>query len=102
MAVKVFIKRKVAQGKQEELLELIKRLRSQAVGQPGYISGETLWSASGPDTSTVVVISTWANVEDWEAWRSSKERRELQDRIDGILGQETTYDTYHYTGKERA
>lgn len=101
MAVKVFIKRKVAQGKQEELLELIKRLRSLAVGQPGYISGETLWSASAPDISMVVVISTWASVEDWEAWKSSKDRRDLQARIDGLLGQETTYDTYHYTGKER-
>ena len=56
---------------------------------------------AGPDAFSIIVISTWESAEDWEAWKASRERRELQNRIDEILGQETTYDTYHYTGRDR-
>lgn len=94
MAVKVFIRRTVAEEKQAGLVELIQKLRSLAVTQPGYISGETLRSVSDP--LAFMVISTWETVEDWEAWKSSRERSEVQGRIDEMLGQETVYDAYYY------
>lgn len=94
MAVKVFIRRKVAEPQQEELLELIKKLRGLAVVQPGYISGETLRSVTDPDG--YMVISTWETVEDWDAWKASKERNEVQGSIDALLGEETLYEAYYY------
>ena len=50
MAIKVFIKRHVKKGKAEDTLALLKEVRSQALKQPGYISGETLMNHYDPCT----------------------------------------------------
>ena len=94
MAIKIFIKRQVPADKEEKVMALIKRLRSLAVAQPGYISGETLRSVANPDE--YLVISNWQTVEDWKAWESSKERSDIQNRIDALLGGKTTYDAYYH------
>ncbi len=44
MAIKVIIERSVSPDNQAEVAELLKELRAKAVLQPGYISGETLFS----------------------------------------------------------
>lgn len=100
MAVKIFIKRRVPEDKEEKLIEMIKKLRSLAVAQPGYISGETLRSAVDPDE--YLVISTWQNVEDWKAWESSEERNKIQIRIDELLGVKTKYDAYYHPQRKGA
>lgn len=97
MAVKIFIKRRVPAGKETTLLELIKRLRSLAVGQPGYISGETLRSITTSDA--YLVVSTWQRIEDWRAWESSSERKDIQQRIDALLGEKTEYEAYYHPQK---
>lgn len=94
MAIKIFIRRRVPAKKEEKLLDLIKRLRSLAVVQTGYISGETLRGVANPDE--YLVISSWQSVEDWNAWESSKERTEIQSQIDMLLGEKTRYEAYHY------
>lgn len=94
MAVKIFIKRKVPAGKEEQLLDLIKRLRSLAIVQPGYVSGETLRSVTRSDE--YLVISTWQNMEDWQAWESNRERSDIQARIDALLGENTRYEAYYH------
>ena len=94
MAIRVFIRRRVAPDKELKLLELIKGLRSLAVAQPGYISGETLRSVANSDE--YLVISNWQTVEDWNAWESSRQRREIQSQIDALLGEETRYEAYYH------
>ena len=94
MAIRVLIRRRVPPDKEKKVLELIKGLRSLAVAQPGYISGETLRSVADPDA--YLVISNWQTVEDWNAWESSRERLEIQGRIDALLGEETKYETYYH------
>jgi len=42
--VRIIIERHLKTGKQGELIHLLKELRTAAVHQPGYISGETLAS----------------------------------------------------------
>jgi len=42
MAVKVLIKRKVKDGKLNEVSKLLIKARYNAIGQQGYISSETL------------------------------------------------------------
>ncbi|MEW6671173.1 MAG: antibiotic biosynthesis monooxygenase family protein [Thermodesulfobacteriota bacterium] len=94
MAVKVLIKRTVPQDKAREIIPLFRQMRSQANNQPGYISGETLKSLDRPDT--FLVISTWQSSNDWHKWLSSRERQEVQKKIDAVLGGKTEYEIFHY------
>jgi heme-degrading monooxygenase HmoA len=94
MAVKIFIKRLVPQDKAREMIPLFRQMRASATTQPGYITGETLRSLEKPEE--FMVISTWQSSEDWKKWLQSKERNEIQGKIDALLGGETEYDIYHY------
>lgn len=94
MAVKVLIYRKVRPGKEGELNEAVRELRSRALGAPGYISGETLRSLEDP--SLRLVISTWRSLEDFERWSSSPERKAVQERIERLLAEPTRVVAFEY------
>jgi heme-degrading monooxygenase HmoA len=94
MAVKVFIKRMVPQDKARAMIPLFRQMRASAATQTGYITGETLRSLDKPEE--FMVISTWQSSEDWKKWLQSKERNEVQSKIDTLLGGKTQYDIYHY------
>jgi heme-degrading monooxygenase HmoA len=92
MAVKIFIKRKMAESHVLELTELLKKLRAMTLEQPGYISGESLRRIDNPGES--MVISTWRSVEDWNNWVNNEKRLAVQNEIDQLLGEETEYAIY--------
>ena len=94
MATKVIITRKVTRGKQKDVLPLLLDLRTKAMSQRGYISGETLKGISDPDE--FLVISTWNSFEDWKAWEDNPERRKIQEKIDALLEQTTIARAYLY------
>ena len=94
MAVKVVIYRKVRPGKEKELSEAVRNLRSQAIHAEGYISGETLRSVEDP--SIHLVISTWKSIEDWNNWFNTPERKAFQEKIDTILEEPTKIAPYEY------
>ena len=94
MAIKVIITRKVAKGRQKDLLPLSMELRTKAINQKGYISGETLKGISDPDEFPV--ISTWQSFEDWKAWEDNPARGEIQGKIDAILEEKTVAKAYLY------
>lgn len=94
MPVKILIKRRYLPDKDQEMLGLLRRLRTLAVQQEGYISGETLRRVDNPEE--LLVISTWHSLEDWRRWFDSPTRRELQSQIDTLLGRETLYEIYRY------
>ena len=94
MAVKVFIKRVISEGKVNNLLPLFRRLRNLAANQPGYISGETLKRIDSP--GKYLVISTWQSLDDWRKWVVSRERIEVQKEIDPRIDEETVYEIYRY------
>jgi heme-degrading monooxygenase HmoA len=94
MAVKIFIKRIVPEGKAKEIIPLFREIRSLATNHVGYISGETLRSMDRPDL--FLVISTWHSSQDWKKWMASKDRKEIQDKIDALLGGKTEYEIFHY------
>jgi len=83
MAVKVIIERSVSPDNQGELAELLKDLRAKAIHQPGYVSGETLFSVDRPGTH--LVISTWENLRDWKGWEKEPQRQEIVDKIEALL-----------------
>ena len=98
MAVKILIKRIVPLDKAQDMIPLFRQMRSFAMEQPGYISGETLRRLNRPEQ--FLVISTWKSSKDWETWTKTEERQEIQDKIDALLGGESIYEIYHYGFKE--
>jgi len=94
MAIKVIITRKVAAERQKDLLPLLMELRTKAMNQKGYISGETLKGITDPDE--FLVISTWKSFEDWKDWEDNPEREKIQAEIDRILGEKTMAKAYFY------
>ncbi len=81
--VKVLIERHVKKGKEGYLIELLNKLRTELVSQPGYISGELLQSMD--DESTVFALSTWVSPLDWKSWEGSPRRLEIESKIESLL-----------------
>lgn len=94
MAIRVIITRKVERGRQRDLLPLLMELRTKAVNQKGYISGETLRGIDDPEE--FLVISTWNSYDDWKAWEGKPERMKIQAEIDTILEEKTIAKAYLY------
>ena len=94
MAVKILIQRKVKPGKEKELNETVRNLRSKAIHAEGYISGETLCSIEDP--SVHLVTSTWKSLEDWNHWADSPERKAFQQKTDAMLEEPTKIAPYKY------
>jgi heme-degrading monooxygenase HmoA len=94
MAVKILIQRKIRPGKEYELGQAIRELRSKAIHAQGYISGETLRSIEDP--SLHLVISTWKSLEDWNHWANSPERKVFQQKTDALLEEPTKVIPYQY------
>lgn len=94
MAVKIFIRRVIAEERINDLLPLFRRLRNLATNQPGYISGETLKRIDHP--GEYLVISTWQSLDDWRQWVVSRKRIEVQNEIDARMAGESIYEIYQY------
>ena len=61
MAVRLTVERKVTTGFQGDLKRLLRELRSRAVQQSGFISGETVVDMFNP--MDFMTISTWASLD---------------------------------------
>ena len=92
MAIKVFIKRYVKKDKTEDTLALLKEVRSQALKQPGYISGETL--VNHYDPCNIVVVSTWQTIKDWIRWEESDARAAKEDQLESLQEEPTNFEIY--------
>ena len=83
MAVRVFIEREIQSGNDLKLHNLLMQLRTKAMLQKGYITGETLRDVS--NASKFLVIGTWNSVEDWNAWQANAERQKIQAELEKLL-----------------
>lgn len=92
MAIKVFIKRYIKKGNTEDTLALLNEVRSQALKQPGYISGETL--VNHYDPSNITVISTWQTIDDWIRWQESDERAVQEDHLENLQEGPANFEIY--------
>ena len=92
MAVKVLIKRRIKEGKTKEVFALLNNVRTTAMNQKGYITGETLISYNDP--RSILVVSTWQSIEHWLNWKDNKERRANEARLEQYLEFPTEYDEY--------
>ena len=92
MAVQVMIKRKLKVDNPEKLIPLLTQLRIRAKDQPGYISSETLKSLDNPED--YMVFSKWETADDWKKWSASKDRRDIQGKVDSLIGEKTFYEIF--------
>ena len=92
--IKIHIRRKVPEHKTDDLKSLINQLRAVTMGTSGYVAGETLQRLDKPGES--LVVTKWQSEFYWNQWFRSKERAEIQDKIDRLLGEETGYEIYEY------
>ena len=92
MQAKIIIKRKFVKGKKAEIIALLREFRSGALNQPGYVSGETLTSVDDPQT--MVVISTWQDIESWYKWKENNTRRALENMLESYQEESTKYHEY--------
>jgi heme-degrading monooxygenase HmoA len=92
MAVKVIIKRRFKAGKAKEVFSLLKKFRSEAMDQEGYITGETLIGYDDPQK--VLVISTWQSMDSWLKWREDAGRKGNEALIQQYLAEPTEHEAY--------
>jgi len=96
MTVHVVIKRKLIINDPEKLIPLMKELSGRAKLQKGYISTDTLQSVDNP--GEYLVVSRWETEEDWLSWFQSKERRDIQGKVDSLIGERTFYEVFKPAG----
>jgi heme-degrading monooxygenase HmoA len=94
MAVKVLIRRHIKEGESEKAIELLNKFRSNAMGQSGYISGETL--VNHYDPRSITVISTWQSIDDWIRWEESNKRASNEAELENLLEEPAKYEIYDF------
>ena len=77
--IRVMIEQHCQSGKEAQFRDLLIELRSMAMRQPGYISGETLRELINP--SLFKVISTWSTLKDWKTWQASPQRLLIEEMM---------------------
>ncbi len=92
MAVNVVMKRTPKSGAMGKLTTILQELRQLATSQPGYISGETLYSAF--NSGSTLVVSKWMSLQHWQEYENCPERRALLDRLEPLLDEPTTTEVY--------
>ena len=90
--LRVFIECHLKEDKTEELIPLLMKLRTAALQQPGYLTGETL--ASIEDPSIISVLSTWRSIDDWQKWEKSEVRLKLYWQIEPLLKEKARVSIY--------
>jgi heme-degrading monooxygenase HmoA len=95
MKVRVFIRRKFKEGKDMVAFRLLKKIRLNAMEYEGYISGETLVSTNDPQE--IMVISTWQNMEDWNSWKESEDRKTIDALLEELQTTPTLYESFVFS-----
>jgi len=92
MAVQVISKRKFQINEIDEMTPLLTELQILAKDQPGYISREALRSLDNP--GEYLVVSRWNTLNDWQRWLKSQKRRDIQGKVDSLIGEKTFYEVF--------
>jgi heme-degrading monooxygenase HmoA len=92
MIAKIIIKRRFVKENTPQILSLLNKIRSIAMNQAGYISGETLMQIDYPEN--MAVICTWQNMKDWVAWKNSEERKTYEAMLEIYQTRPTQYEEY--------
>jgi heme-degrading monooxygenase HmoA len=92
MIAKILIKRKFLRGKSDQIRSVMNNMRTGAMAQPGYISGETLLDHKNPRNKAV--LCTWQSLEDWLNWKEKPERKQFDAMLEVFQVGPTEYEEY--------
>jgi heme-degrading monooxygenase HmoA len=95
MIVKVFIRRQVKEGKERDFFKLLKKMRSVAMNNEGYISGETLMHTD--DFRSIMVVSTWQSREYWDRWKASGDRKAIDSQLELLQEAPAAYEPFVFS-----
>ena len=98
--IRVIVERHCQPNKEAEMENLLMELRTRAMQQHGYISGETLRSVDDP--SLWLVISTWVDADLWKVWETMPERQEAINKVKSLLVTPEKVSIFNFTGRGRA
>jgi len=93
MAVKILIKRKVRGTAIAEVSKMLIQARTNALGEKGYISSETLSNCDNPNE--ILVISIWRSKADWDAYTEDQTRIALEREFEQLFDGPTEYSVYN-------
>ena len=96
--IRVLIERHIKEGNRGNLVHLLREMRTVAMHQPGYVTGETLESTE--DASIIAVLSTWRSLKDWKAWDKSGQRMKLYQQIEPLLVEKPKLSIYQVMAAE--
>ena len=92
MIARILIKRKFKRDQSNEIISLLNKIRSAAMLQPGYISGETLITHEPPHD--IAVLATWQSMDDWLRWKENPERKQYEAMLEVFQVGPTEYEEY--------
>ena len=95
--VRVIIERRCRGGKEGEMENLLIEFRTTAMQRNGYVSGETIKRLDNP--CYWLVISTWVDVDHWNQWQASPERRQIMKKIEPLLAEPEKITLYGFVRK---
>ncbi len=96
--VRIVIERHLKEGMKGDLMPLLRELRTVAMHQPGYVTGETLASTEAP--SIISVLSTWRSLGNWKAWEKSEQRIKLYKQVEPLLVEKPKVSIYQVMATE--
>ena len=77
--IRVLIERHIAETLEDAYEQRARKVLQQAVGAPGFISGETLPDRHDPNHR--ITMANWRSEADWDRWYHSQERRDLMSEL---------------------
>ena len=92
MSVKILIRRKFRKEAVNEAADMLMQARSNAMGNKGYISTETLVNYDDPQS--VLIISMWQSKEDWDTYKDSDTRKSHEDKYARMFEGPTEYEIF--------
>ena len=90
MSVKILIRRKFKREALKNASAMLIKARTNAMGNQGYISTETLVNYDDPQS--VLILSMWQSKDDWDRYRDSDTRKEHEDKYADMFEGSTEYE----------
>ncbi|MFC1830397.1 antibiotic biosynthesis monooxygenase family protein [Thermodesulfobacteriota bacterium] len=90
MSVKILIRRKFKKEALKNASTMLIKARTNAMGNQGYISTETLVNYDDPQS--VIILSMWQSKDDWDRYRDSDTRKEHEDKYADMFEGSTEYE----------
>ncbi len=81
--IRVIIERQLKPDCYDEYATIIRRAKKEATRKPGFMGGELYFDLD--DSNKITIIAAWDNLENWQLWDQSDERRALTEELSKIM-----------------